>query len=234
MDAARTRLHVSMPLVLESKSYILRYTDLTLRWIVAGCYGMFCCPCQFGDTSRILGSADCFTACAAISFCTPCVLCCAAPGRRGKLRSALGVNGVALPVSFPEPQTTCRVTGIGADFDCSTRWLSQAEPCGDCYVWAIFPCCAPLANCQEARELKVARPLHDAAPSSQCGLLDICVADEVDRQQRRHAELQGGGSKFRGAPLGPVRRRAGARRAKTSIKLSENATFPHGFFRSPF
>lgn len=91
------------------------------------CYGMFCCPCQFGDTSRILGSADCFTACAAISFCTPCVLCCAAPGRRGKLRSALGVNGVALP----------------------------AEPCGDCYVWAIFPCCAPLANCQEARELKM-------------------------------------------------------------------------------
>jgi len=89
LAATRTPLSVSEPPLNESHG---------LTHPCVGCYGLFCFPCQFGETSSVLGSASCFTACVAMSFCTPCVLCLAAPGRRGKLRSALGVNGVPLPV----------------------------------------------------------------------------------------------------------------------------------------
>ena len=55
-----------------------------------GCFGHFCAPCTYGQTSEIVGEGSCFTQALMLICCTPCVQCCMAPARRGKIRGALG------------------------------------------------------------------------------------------------------------------------------------------------
>lgn len=59
-----------------------------------GCFGMCCMPCQYGQTSEIIGAGGCAMQTIMMALCPTCVQCCMAPGRRGKLRQDLGALAV--------------------------------------------------------------------------------------------------------------------------------------------
>merc|ERR1711965_717767 len=58
---------------------------------IPGCmYGWCCAPCVYGETHAIMGTGSCCMAAASVMLCSPCVVCCQAPGRRTGMRGALG------------------------------------------------------------------------------------------------------------------------------------------------
>ena len=58
---------------------------------IGGClYGLLCPICVYGATDDIINGGGCVTPALMFYCCTPCVLCCVAPGRRKKLRESLG------------------------------------------------------------------------------------------------------------------------------------------------
>ena len=62
----------------------------------SGCYGYFCAPCMYADTSAIMGTGGWTTECLTIFCCGPLAVCFCAPGRRDNLRASLG----GLPVTL--------------------------------------------------------------------------------------------------------------------------------------
>merc|ERR1711988_1672316 len=57
------------------------------------CLKGWCCPgCVYGEVDDIMGEGGCVMGCIKFYLCTPCVSCCIAPGRRGKLRQHLDID----------------------------------------------------------------------------------------------------------------------------------------------
>ena len=95
----------------------------TLVLPFVGCFGHFCAPCTYGQTSEIVGEGSCFTQALMVICCSPCVQCCMAPARRAKLRGAFELD---------ETQ-------------------GMTSPMGDCLTWVCCPNCANCQEARELK-----------------------------------------------------------------------------------